>query len=451
MICIALILVIWQIAAIRVNHPALFPTVTHLIRSVFQLLVTADFHQAFLITVVRGISAFLTALIIALPTSVAAHHYPFWKSFFQPVVVVLRTIPVIAVVLIALLFLSPDILPLTIGIITMLPILYQNFLTAWDQTDPKLIEMAELYRKSAFQRFRFVYLLQSKDMLLAGLGTATGFGWRAIIIGEVLSGSVAGIGSSMKKSQAYIDMPGLLTWTLVAIGGGFLIDYFWKKMNTTNFQPVLKRTDKPGDTPETGIPHLHIHDLGFSYGNKKVFTGFSLVAAAGTICQLKTKSGSGKTTLLKLIAGMLRQSSGSIRRIHIRSTGFSFQDQRFIPWLTVEQNIAFSLKSFPVLDPSQHQKLELLLHRTGLSDLRIKLPDELSGGEQQRVNVARALVAEPELLLLDEPLTGLDAGLKLQLLQLLKDEILTNNAVVIWATHETTDTILPPTLVIDEL
>lgn len=438
-ICIAALLISWQIAAIRVNHPALFPSVTQLIESVFLLLGTASFYESLLFTVLRGFLAFITAILLALPASVIAHHFPFWKSFFQPLIVVMRSIPVIAIVLIALLFLSPLQLPLIIGCVTMFPIIYQNLVSAWDLTDTKLIEMAVLYRKTIVQRFRYIYFLQSKDMLIAGMATATGFGWRAIIIGEVLSGTVSGIGTAMKKSQAYIDMPGLLGWTLVAIGGGFLIEWLWKKMNCVNFRSGLKIIKSTPTPEQKGNPELNIEHLSFSYTDKLLFTNFTLKAKAGTVYQLKTASGSGKTTLLKLIAGILRPISGKVERKNICSTGFSFQDLRLVPMLSVEQNIAFSLAGYPNLLPAQQQKLEYLIQQTHLTDHRSKLPGELSGGEQQRVNLARALITEPDLLLLDEPLTGLDSGLKKQIQQLIQNEIALFNPVVIWATHESTD------------
>lgn len=450
-ISVAALLVLWQIAASRVNHPALFPSVTQLLVTTLTLMSTSGFYESFLITIGRGVTAFAIAVALALPASIVALHYPFWKSFFQPLIIILRSVPVIAVVLIALLYLSPPQLPYIIGSITMLPILYQNFLSAWVHTDPKLIEMARLYHKTIGQRFRYIYFSQSKELLVAGLATATGFGWRAIIIGEVLSGPLAGIGAAMKKSQAYIDMPGLLAWTLVAVGGGFLIESIWTRLQKFSFLPKLE-TQKTRPFPiKKANPELKIQQLSFSYGNKPVLSDFSLTLLTGTVYLLKTSSGSGKTTLLKLIAGLLHPRSGIIERTSIHSVGFCFQDQRLIPSFTVEQNIAFSLPEFPKLNPDQYQKLAHLMELSKLTENRYKLPGELSGGEQQRVNLVRALLVQPDLLLLDEPLTGLDTGLKSQLLELLSDEIVQVKPVVVWATHELSDELSLPIQHINEL
>ena len=106
-ISVAALLVLWQIAASRVNHPALFPSVIQLLSSTLSLMGTAGFYESFLITIGRGVIAFTIAVALALPASVVALHYPFWKSFFQPLIIILRSVPVIAVVLIALLYLSP--------------------------------------------------------------------------------------------------------------------------------------------------------------------------------------------------------------------------------------------------------------------------------------------------------------------------------------------------------
>lgn len=451
---VAALLLLWQIVAIRVNHPALFPSVTQLAVTIFEVVSSASFYQSFLMTLTRAVAAFLLASVIALPASILAFHFTFWKSFFHPLIVITRSIPVIAIVLIALLYLSPTRLPLIIGSITMLPILYQNFLSAWELTDQKLIEMARLYQKTSFQRFRYVYLLQSKELLFAGIATATGFGWRAIIIGEVLSGPVSGIGSAMKKSQAYIDMPGLLTWTLIAIGGGFLIEWVWKNLAKNGFQPSLKYSSLPTSSKvehSLAQPSLQLNRVSFSYSGQKVINNINLQLTVGQIYLLKSNSGSGKTTLLKILAGILHPQTGKVQRAAIRKTGFSFQDQRLIPKLTVEQNLAFPLPGFPTLITKEQQRLDYLLNRSGISQLRAKFPGELSGGEQQRVNLIRALMIQADLLLLDEPLTGLDSELKNQVLQLLFEELKGNKTIVVWATHESTSELDLPTIVITEL
>lgn len=450
-ISVTVIVVLWQIAASRVNNPALFPSVTQLLGSTFELVGTFSFYNSLLMTVGRACIAFFLTILLALPASVIAHHYPFWKSFFQPLVVILRSIPVIAIVLIALLYLSPVQLPFIIASITMFPIVYQNFLSAWEQTDSKWIEMAKVYKKNNWQRFRYIYFLQSKSLLFAGLATATGFGWRAIIIGEVMSGPIAGIGTSMKKSQAYIDMPGLLTWTLVAIGGGFLIEAVWKKLNLIHFRPSLVVQNSISPTHHSTGPELILQHLHFAYDDNKIISNFSLRATAGQIFQLKTVSGSGKTTLLNLLSGVAQPTSGVLQRHNIFATGYVFQDLRLLPALTVEQNIAFSLPGFPGIHQNEKQKLDRLLEVTKLTEFRSKLPGELSGGEQQRVNVARALIINPDLLLLDEPLVGLDSSLKKQLLALLQSEIECRPTIVVWATHDETDTVNLPLQTINQL
>jgi len=144
-------------------------------------------------------------------------------------------------------------------------------------------------------------------------------------------------------------------------------------------------------------------------------------------------SGSGKTTLLHLIAGLLTPTEGCItvgdevmvntvsqvnRPAHRRRIGVLFQDGRLFPHLNVKKNLMYGRKRLPV--QNQHLSFDQIVSLLEIAPLMDRSVRDLSGGEQQRVALGRALLAEPRLLLLDEPLTALDARLKQQILQLLR-------------------------------
>ncbi len=156
--------------------------------------------------------------------------------------------------------------------------------------------------------------------------------------------------------------------------------------------------------------------LSKSFGDQPAVRGVSLALAQHTILAVLGPSGCGKTTLLRLIAGFDRPDAGRVRVGSVtvcdlacfipperRAVGMVFQDYALFPHLSVERNIAYGLKRF------DRQRVGELLELVGLAPLARRMPHELSGGEQQRVALARALAPQPEVLLLDEPFSNLDA------------------------------------------
>ncbi len=167
-----------------------------------------------------------------------------------------------------------------------------------------------------------------------------------------------------------------------------------------------------------------------SYGSELVLTDFNLDVWNGAIVGVLGVSGSGKTTALRLIAGFEKPDSGIIemreeiissQEVYVppeeRNVGMVFQDYALFPHLDVKSNISFGL--------SKHQiksgRLNEVIDMCNLNDYRNKLPQELSGGQQQRVALARALAPNPEVILLDEPFTSLDAHMARDL----RDEVVT--------------------------
>lgn len=182
---------------------------------------------------------------------------------------------------------------------------------------------------------------------------------------------------------------------------------------------------------------LTITDLHFSYGKKEVLQGLNLSLQSGEILAVMGPSGCGKSTLLQLIAGQIKPSSGTIQ-CSAKRIAYAFQEPRLFPWFTVKENLAAVLNS-KESEEERQEKILAALHNVELEECLELYPEELSGGMKSRVSLARALVYEGDLVLLDEPFAALDEALRKRLCERLKAEIKARGASAILVTHQTED------------
>jgi ABC-type nitrate/sulfonate/bicarbonate transport system permease component/ABC-type nitrate/sulfonate/bicarbonate transport system ATPase subunit len=435
---VALLIILWQGLAMLINYPDLFPSVIGLLATLAEMFASKIFYVALCHTLYRGLIGFFIAFVLAISLSAIALNSHFIKAFIHPWIVISRSIPVISLVLIALLWLSPPGLPIFIAFFTMFPILYQNFLSGLKQTDRKLVEMAKVFKKNNLQRLIYLFIPSAHAYAFSGMATAMGFGWRSVIIGEVLAGPVYGIGTGMKRAQAFIDMKTLLAWTVIAVLISFIFDYVLKFIAKKPIRFKLKKVSENKQSPmlNTDTKELVVTLLNKKFNTNQIIYNLSMHLNNQNINLLQTPSGSGKTTLMKLIAGILKADSGSITSDPAFPViSFSYQDIRLIPWFTVEQNMAFALPGFPNITQNESLKIDTLIHEMGLEAHRDKLPDELSGGEQQRVNLARALMLPCHILLLDEPLNGIESAFRKRLIKFTEDWTASYKPLILWATH----------------
>ena len=166
-----------------------------------------------------------------------------------------------------------------------------------------------------------------------------------------------------------------------------------------------------------------------SFGENRVLDRLNWRFPGGKISCVQGPSGCGKTTLLRLIAGLEAPDSGEIRGADGKKISAVFQENRLLENLTAEKNILLTAR--PGFTRTDARKL---LNELGLSDTAQRRTCELSGGMQRRVAVARALAADYELLLLDEPLTGLDDDARLRVLRRIQADL--NGRTAIWITHD---------------
>ena len=169
------------------------------------------------------------------------------------------------------------------------------------------------------------------------------------------------------------------------------------------------------------MSYLQLKNLTASYDKEIVLNNLSLDIKKGELLSLLGSSGCGKTTTLRIVSGFLKPISGSVvlddmdisqKPPNERGFGYVFQSYALFPHLTVEDNVGFGLKQRKVRSDQIKVKVDEMLDLVDLSDFRSRRPKELSGGQKQRVALARAMAIDPGLLLLDEPLSNLDAKLR---------------------------------------
>ena len=193
---------------------------------------------------------------------------------------------------------------------------------------------------------------------------------------------------------------------------------------------------------------LELQNISFSYKQTPVISNLNLNVEQGEFCTLLGSSGCGKTTILRLISGFLEPQKGTIKingqiqngiLPNKRKIGMVFQDYALFPHLTVEENLLYGLKLQKDFKKNLHQNNQLVLQTAqslGIENLLNRFPSELSGGQQQRVALGRSLVLQPQILLMDEPLSSLDTKLRIKVRDELKEIQQNLKITTIYVTHD---------------
>ncbi len=199
-------------------------------------------------------------------------------------------------------------------------------------------------------------------------------------------------------------------------------------------------------TESTAKPTLlHVRNVAKTFGRNVVLRDISLEIAEGEFLTILGESGSGKTTLLRIIAGFENATSGELwmggerldhRPPYRRRVNTVFQHYALFPHLTVEENVAYGLRVAKRPEAEIRQRVTEALEKVKMTAHATKKPSKISGGQQQRVALARALVNRPQLLLLDEPLSALDANLRRQMQVELKSLQREVGIAFVFVTHD---------------
>jgi iron(III) transport system ATP-binding protein len=191
---------------------------------------------------------------------------------------------------------------------------------------------------------------------------------------------------------------------------------------------------------------IHVDGLSKKYGSKIVLEDIFFDVYRGEFLSLLGSSGSGKTTLLRLLVGIEQPTSGRIfkngediteKEPLERNIGIVFQNYALFPNMNVYNNIAYALKCRKMPKEQIKEKVDNIIKVVGLEDHVFKKPSQLSGGQQQRVAIARTLVLNPDVILFDEPMSALDADIKMVLRKQLKDIQKQFGITMIYVTHDT--------------
>ncbi len=229
-ISIVLMLFLWELASLRIGSEHILPGPLETFVSVFNLFMTEDFLFIVCYTIFRSVVGFLIAIVLGISLGIIAGLNQSFEAFMKPWIVLMRSVPVVSFILLALIWFTSGSVPIFIGILTMFPMIFTNIIEGMRNVDTKLIEMAKFYKVEQKRIVTEVYIPAIAPFVTSGISSAIGIGWRAIIVGEVLSQPEFGIGTSMHSAQSFLNVDVLIAWTFIAVMLSYVFEYLIKFM-----------------------------------------------------------------------------------------------------------------------------------------------------------------------------------------------------------------------------
>ena len=219
-------LVVWKLVSMRFRSDFILPPPEKALMTTLNLFTDQNFLTIAGSTILRGITGFILSMILGIGVGIVAGVNRDFDAFIRPLIVTLRSVPVISFILVALIWLNPGSVPVFVAMLTMFPFICTNVTEGIKSVDSDLIEMSEFYRVEKAKIVREVYIPAIMPFIISGASSAMGIGWRAIIIGEVLSQPKYGIGTVMQNAQTFLNVDAVIAWTIIAV----MVSYLFERM-----------------------------------------------------------------------------------------------------------------------------------------------------------------------------------------------------------------------------
>jgi len=372
-----------------------------------------------LITLFRVFAGFSLGFVSGMVVGFAAGRSKRVEQFFRPTILLFQGIPpILWAIPLILVFGIGLVSPMIVIALICFPLVAVNISEGIKTVPKELEEMVGVFSPGHVPRIREVVLPHLKPFITSSLKLGVTLGIKASVVAEYF-GANNGIGFQIQSAYQSLQIKRLFAWGIILI---LLIILSSRLLSPRLLVASRKhKVRRAGDisregremkdlgkllaSPRNERP-LRTRSLSFSYQDgRAVLEKVNLEVRIGEVAVISGESGIGKTTLLKIIASILMPGSGTVETPE--KVGFVFQDDRLIPWRSISRNVALPLFCQDYSMKASISIAEDLLKETGLSGKGPKLPEELSGGMRKRAALARCFARLPELILFDEPMTGL--------------------------------------------
>ncbi|HPC99255.1 MAG TPA: ABC transporter permease [Bacteroidales bacterium] len=233
---VIVMLVAWKLLSLYFDSAFILPSPEKTLITTLKLFTDGKFLLTVGSTVLRSLTGFLLSALLGILTGIASGTNPHFDAFLRPVLVVIRSTPVIAIILLALIWLNPGMVPVFIAFLTMFPFICTNVSDGIKSVDNDLVMMARFYRVGNNRIVRELYIPAIMPFIISGASSAMGIGWRAIITGEVLSHPKYGIGTLMHNAQTFLNVDAVIAWTIIAV----IISYLFEKAIRWSERKLIK-------------------------------------------------------------------------------------------------------------------------------------------------------------------------------------------------------------------
>ena len=210
-------ILLWYILALLVDQELILPGPVVVSKALMKLIATKDFWLNCLTSIYRIVLGYVMGIIVALILVFISCYADFIKSLISPLIKIIRSSPVASFIILALLWMGKSRVVSLIAMMMVIPIVYENVMNAYYNTDNLLLEMAKAYRFDLYKTIRYIYLPSIKPALLAACLSAMGLAWKSGVASEVLSLPKNAIGSQLYYSKIYLETSNLFAWTIVVI------------------------------------------------------------------------------------------------------------------------------------------------------------------------------------------------------------------------------------------